>query len=114
MDISVKKVNKNESNHDDFLINVEGEIDVYTAPELKKKLIPLTERSGARVTLDLSATEYMDSTGLGIIIAGLKSAESHRSLLEVKGMTPRVKRLFSITGLMDILNNKNLIEGESR
>lgn len=96
-----------------FLVAVEGEIDVYTAPVLKKELLPLTEISGAGVTLDLSRTVYIDSTALGVIIAALKSAARNRCRFSVVGMSPRVERLFTITGLMEILRREKIAEGDN-
>ncbi|RYL87823.1 anti-sigma factor antagonist [Sporolactobacillus sp. THM7-4] len=93
---------------------VKGEIDIYTAPSLKEKLLPLTEKKGANVTLDLSGTSYIDSTALGVIVGALKSAEEHQCTFHVEGLTPRVERLFKITGLMDILKNKKLAEGDNQ
>lgn len=96
-----------------FLVAVEGEIDVYTAPGLKGRLLPLTEIEGAGVTLDLSRTVYIDSTALGVIIAALKSAARNHCRFSVVGMSPRVERLFNITGLMDILKSKRFTEGDN-
>lgn len=96
-----------------FLVTVKGEIDVYTAPDLKKELLPLTEINGAGVTLDLSGTVYIDSTALGVIIAALKSAARHHCRFSVAGMSPRVERLFNITGLMEILKREKIAEGDN-
>ncbi|MBM7644679.1 anti-sigma B factor antagonist [Scopulibacillus daqui] len=90
-----------------YIIKLIGEVDAYTAPDLREELIPLVEKGGDLITMDLSETEYMDSTGLGIIIAGLKAAKKSGSTLVVGKMTPRVERLFKITGLLDVLNNNN-------
>ncbi|RYL98475.1 anti-sigma factor antagonist [Sporolactobacillus sp. THM7-7] len=97
-----------------FRVSVEGEIDIYTAPSLKEKLIPLTERSGRMVTLDLSRTAYIDSTALGVIIAALKSAEKNHCSFSVEGMTAHVKRLFQITGLMELLHRQKMTEGDHK
>lgn len=80
---------------------VTGEIDAYTAPQLREEMLPLTEKEGAVVSVDLSGVEYMDSTGLGVFVAGLKSAKKHGSRLTIQRLTPRVERLFNITGLSE-------------
>lgn len=96
-----------------FLVAVEGEIDVFTAPELKQGLLPLTEIIGSKLTLDLNETKYMDSTALGVIVAALKSASKHQCQFVVTGLTPRIKRLFEITGLMDILKREQTNGGNA-
>ncbi|HEX6923455.1 MAG TPA: STAS domain-containing protein [Bacillales bacterium] len=92
-------------------LSVAGEIDAYTAPQLREELLPLTEKQGAKVSVDLSGVQYMDSTGLGVFVAGLKSSKKHGSRLEIKKATPRVKRLFDITGLAEIINISSEVKG---
>jgi anti-sigma B factor antagonist len=110
MNISIEREVKGDNL---YLVAVEGEIDVFTAPELKKGLLPLTEIYGGNLTLDLNATKYMDSTALGVIVAALKSASKHQCRFSVTGMTPRIKRLFEITGLSDLLNRVQTSEGNA-
>lgn len=93
-----------------FHIFVAGEIDVYTAGELKQQLLPLTRAHD--VVLDLNGTSYMDSTALGVIIAALKAAAQNDHLFQIVGLTPRVERLFRITGLTNILQREKAIGGD--
>ncbi|MFD2617338.1 STAS domain-containing protein [Terrilactibacillus laevilacticus] len=109
MNLNILKQEKEQNKH---IVSVSGEIDAYTAPKLKETLIPLTEIEGAVTILNLKETIYMDSTGLGVIIAALKSAEKHQSHIDVVEMTPRVERLFMITGLMDLLKAKRVASAE--
>jgi anti-anti-sigma factor len=54
------------------VIEVEGEVDVYTAPRLRERIITLVENGHIRLVLDLRNVWYVDSTGLGVIVGGLK------------------------------------------
>ncbi|MCO7128225.1 STAS domain-containing protein [Sporolactobacillus shoreicorticis] len=110
MNISIEREAKGEKI---YLVAVEGEIDVFTAPELKKGLLPLTEIEDGKLILDLNKTKYMDSTALGVIVAALKSAAKHNCRFSVIGMTPRIKRLFEITGLMDLLTRAQISGGSA-
>ncbi|MFX3619471.1 MAG: STAS domain-containing protein [Sporolactobacillus sp.] len=94
-----------------FRVFVAGEIDVYTAPELKQKLLPLTESND--VILDLTGTGYIDSTALGVIIAALKKATKNGYHFSITGMSPRIERLFRVTGLTAILQRRNALGGEN-
>ncbi|GEK57475.1 anti-sigma factor antagonist [Marinococcus halophilus] len=85
------------------ILRVAGEVDAYTAPELKANLNPLTEEEGVEVIVDLTDVSYIDSTGLGIFIGALKSAENHGATLRLTGLNERVKRLFTITGLDEVI-----------
>lgn len=80
-----------------------GEIDAYTAPQLREVILPSVERPKQKVTVDLSEIEYIDSTGLGIFIGALKASHAHNGSLVLMGMTKRVQRLFTITGLDELI-----------
>lgn len=85
-------------------VKITGEIDVYTAPKLKDKLLPLTEERGQTVEIDLENTTYLDSTGLGVFINAYKSSEEHESTLKLKHVNDRILRLFKVTGLHNIMD----------
>lgn len=85
-------------------VRLAGEIDIYTADRLKSELLPITEQKGKQVTVDLSSITYIDSTGLGIFIGALKSSYKHGSSLKLIGANDRVRRLFNITGLDEIID----------
>ena len=55
----------------DTRLVIEGEIDAYTAPQLREKLLPLCKEH-QKISIDLSGVNYMDSTGLGVLIGAYK------------------------------------------
>ena len=81
-----------------------GEIDVYTAPKLKQEILPLTEKAGNKVKIDLQHTNYLDSTGLGVFISAYKSSKKNGSELKLIHVHDRVLRLFKVTGLHEIMD----------
>src|SRR5699024_5231100 len=87
-------------------IILSGEIDAYTAPQLKDTLLPLTNKSEQTVEVNLGHVNYMDSTGLGVFISALKSTKENDSHLKLVDLQERVLRLFSITGLDEIMDIK--------
>ncbi len=54
------------------VLAIEGEVDVYTSPQLKQDIIELAEKGIKHLIINLSEVEYLDSTGLGVLIGGLK------------------------------------------
>ncbi|WP_068676122.1 anti-sigma factor antagonist [Oceanobacillus sp. Castelsardo] len=86
------------------IVRLSGEIDAYTAPQLKEKLLPLTKISGNDVEVDMEFISYMDSTGLGVFISGLKSSKVNNSQLKIINLSDRVYRVFNITGLHEIMD----------
>jgi anti-sigma B factor antagonist len=106
MNLGIQQLIKDKSK----VLKLNGEVDAYTAPKLRETLIPLTEEKDAEVIVDLHEVQYMDSTGLGIFVGALKSSKEFGSTLKLRGMTERVRRLFEITGLSEIMDIDNDIE----
>lgn len=100
MNLEIKHIEKEGQQ---FLF-LNGEIDVYTSVELKEILLPLTDVAGNEVIVDLTQVSYIDSTGLGIFIGALKSTHKYNSSLKLMGMIERVRRLFQITGLDEVID----------
>lgn len=88
-----------------------GEIDAYTAPKLKEALLPLTQKAGVMVIVDLEKVNYMDSTGLGVFISALKSTKEYNSELKLVQLQDRVRRLFEITSLDSIITIDSTVRG---
>ncbi|HEY7048628.1 MAG TPA: STAS domain-containing protein [Jatrophihabitantaceae bacterium] len=78
---------------------VAGEVDVYSAPTLRDRLADLIESGDPTVIVDLSGVGFLDSTGLGALVASLKLAEERGGQLPLVCPDDRILRLFRITGL---------------
>lgn len=100
MNLSIRQEQKEDIN----VVYLSGEIDAYTAPKLRETLIPLAEQPGKNITVDLTDVQYIDSTGLGIFIGVLKATHAHEGTLALTGMSERIQRLFSITGLDEVIS----------
>lgn len=92
-------------------VKVIGEIDAYTAPQLREKLFPMSEKEGIKMVVDLSEVNYMDSTGLGVFVGVFKNVRAHDGEFKIVGLSERLQRLFEITGLADIIDINSQIEG---
>lgn len=81
------------------IAQVIGEVDVYTAPRLKDKLLQL-ERDGIHnIAIDLAQVGFIDSVGLGVLIGALRRARAGGGTLVLAGPNPRIRRILDITGL---------------
>lgn len=87
-----------------YTVQLNGEIDAYTASDLKNKIMPIASEKEVHIVVDFNKVDYMDSTGLGVFIALLKAVKKNDGKLEFIGVCKRLKRLFDITGLTEILN----------
>jgi len=86
------------------VLQVTGEVDVYTAPMLREQMRELSAKGAVHVIADLSRVDFLDSTGLGALVGGLKRLrEGARGSLALVISTPRILRIFQITGLTKAL-----------
>ena len=86
------------------VIAVSGEIDVYTAPKLREKLITLVEDGSYQLIVDMEGVEFLDSTGLGVLVRGLKRVRAHDGWIDLVCTQGRILRIFKITGLNKVFN----------
>ena len=93
------------------VIAVEGEIDVMAAPRLREALIASVVEGHKRVVVDLTATDFLDSTGLGALVAGLKRIRAHGGDMRVVCTSPRVWKVFEITSLDKVLSLYDTVDG---
>ena len=80
-------------------VRVIGELDCHTAPRLRAALVALVADGVRQVTLDVSETSFIDSTGLSVLVGGLKRLREHGGEMVVKSPTRATRKLFEITGL---------------
>lgn len=80
---------------------VRGELDMNTAPELERQLEDALAESGTSILLDLSACEFIDSTGIALIVRAwqrLDRGEGEGKLV-LCSLNHQVRRLLKITGV---------------
>ncbi len=92
-----------ESLDDDrHVVAVRGEIDLFTAPELKSALADAIEEGRSRIVVDLSETTFLDSTALGVLIGAVKRLRSREGRLTIVNVDDNIAKTFEITGLDQI------------
>ena len=84
------------------VLDVAGELDLYTSPKLKDALQGLLREGHARLIINLSDTTYMDSTTLRILTAVRQQAREAGGNLGLVYTQPSIDRLMTITGLKDL------------
>ncbi len=80
------------------VVGVSGEVDVYAAPALREGLTELLN-SGRSVVVDLTDVGFLDSTGLGALVAARTTASENGATLPLVCTHQRILKLFTITGL---------------
>ena len=87
---------------DRHVVAVRGEIDLFTAPELKQKLTDAIEGGKSRIVVDLTDTTFLDSTALGVLIGAVKRLRSREGALVIVNVDQNIAKTFEITGLDQI------------
>ena len=91
-------------NSDVSVVEVAGELDLHSAPQLRAELMRALDVSpAAHLVLDLSGVNFLDSTGVGVLVGALKRAREAGGDLYLCGAQKRVLRVFEITGLVGAL-----------
>jgi anti-sigma B factor antagonist len=84
------------------VVEVTGEIDVYTAPKLREQLAELVDSGRHDIVVDMLGVEFLDSTGLGVLVGGLKRVKQHDGSMNLVCTQERILKIFRITGLTKV------------
>lgn len=82
-----------------WIVLPEGEIDIYTSPKFKQKVLDAFDKDEKDILIDCKKLEYMDSTGLGALIYILKKVKDKDYKIYIDNIKPNIKKLFDITQL---------------
>ena len=96
------KVNVRVTRGDTYVVDLNGEIDVYTSPKVKDAIGDLIDKGHYNLVINLEKVRYIDSTGLGVLIGGLKRVREHGGTVNLVCTNPQIKKIFDITGLVKI------------
>jgi len=84
------------------VIDVAGTIDISTAPRLRELLIDLVSTDNCQLIVNMDQVEFLDSTGLGVLVGALKRVRAHDGSLDLVCTRERILKLFRITGLTKV------------
>ena len=88
---------------DGIQLDVEGQVDTVTAPELQQKILTSFQKS-SHVVLNIGNVGYMSSAGLRALLLGQKTASSKGGYLKVANVQPSVMQVFKMSGFAKILD----------
>lgn len=91
------------SSNDTTIIAVAGEVELHSAAQLRTELLQACDKERPCIVIDLSGVNFMDSSGIGVIVGALKRARERGGTLSLVNPQPRVRRIFEITGLLGAL-----------
>ncbi|MBN1499473.1 MAG: STAS domain-containing protein [Spirochaetes bacterium] len=92
------------------IIAISGEVDLYNVSELKKQLFSITDGSCPSVVIDMSNVNYMDSSGIGALVAGQKKMKANNgkfALMNIHDDVLNILKLATLDKFFKIYNNIN-------
>ena len=84
------------------VVDVGGEIDIYTAPRLRDLLIDLASKNSYQLVINMDKVGFLDSTGLGVLVGSLNRVRAHDGSLDLVCTQERILKIFRITGLTKV------------
>ena len=81
------------------VIDLKGEVDLYTAPEFKQHLLKQIEQGVLKIIVDFTDTTFIDSTTLGVLVGGVKRLRPVGGQLVLVCSDRNIIKIFEITGL---------------
>jgi anti-sigma B factor antagonist len=94
------------------ILAVTGELDVHSAGGLERKLADLVAAGSSDLVLDLTELDFLDSTGLGVMVKGLKWAREAGGDLKVVADDDKIVKVFTITGLDSAMSLTSALDDE--
>ena len=93
MEINIVKNQKN------IVLELTGSLDIYTSVQLKVAVENHASQPSMNIIVDMEKLNYLDSSGIGILIKTLNYCKEHGSKLRVVNLQPAIEKVFRISGL---------------
>ncbi|MBO5103033.1 MAG: STAS domain-containing protein [Clostridia bacterium] len=89
---------------DTLIINIIGELDEHTAHYARTALDSQMQESGFnQIVIDLSGLEFMDSTGIGVLIGRYKKMKERKIPIFISNPSAQADKIFTMTALYDVM-----------
>lgn len=83
----------------EVVVRLHGDLDMATASELRQTLTTILGTAPVRLTIDLSALEFVDSTGIGVLVGGFRRARDEGCDFSLRFPNRPVKKVLHLTGI---------------
>ena len=100
----------NVKNREDVkVVELSGDVDANTAPEVQKRVLPLAE-PGSKVLVDMTKVPYMSSAGLRMLLSLYRQTEAKEGKLVLVGLSEDLQDTMSVTGFLNFFTTGNTLE----
>ena len=84
------------------VLELSGELDYHSSPELREKLTELTSKQSPKILVNLGGVDYMDSSGIATFVEAFQKSKRYQGRLILAALTPTVRGVFEIAKLDSI------------
>jgi anti-sigma B factor antagonist len=91
------------------IVELIGDVDATTAPEVQKKVLPLAQ-PGSKILLNMSAVPYMSSAGLRMLLSVYRQTTAKDGKLVLVGLSEDLRDTMSVTGFLDFFTTSDTEE----
>lgn len=92
------------------IVEIEGEVDLYSSPNLRKVLLDLTKAQNKRILVDLGKVKYMDSSGVATLVETLQQIGKYGGKLKLANLKDAVKDVFELSRLDKVFDIYGSVE----
>ncbi len=86
------------------VLDLTGEVDSYNSPKLREKMVSLIDEGNPNLIINMTGVDYIDSTGLGTLVGGLKRASEKNGAIRLICPNEQIYKVFNITGLVKVFS----------
>lgn len=86
------------------VLDLAGEVDSYNSPKLREKMVALIDAGSPELVINMTEVDYIDSTGLGTLVGGLKRASEKDGTIRIICPNEQIYKVFHITGLVKVFS----------
>lgn len=91
-------------------VAIEGEVDLYSSPEVRKEILALTEARTQAIVVDLGGVTYMDSSGVATLVEGLQQIGKYQGKFRLANLRPEVQGVFELSRLDKVFDVYDTLE----
>ncbi|WP_436794516.1 STAS domain-containing protein [Actinospongicola halichondriae] len=102
MELEISDSDASVDTHGWTVLTATGEIDVAAAPGLREQLVALIENGTTELVVDLEGVDFIDSTGLGVLVGAVRRARSAEGDVRLVCTNSRLLKVFDVTGLDEV------------
>lgn len=96
-----------QGNDGAWVVVVDGEVDLYSSPELREAITNAMPKAGGSVAVDLRAVPYMDSSGVATLVEGYRSALERKTAFSLVAPSQAVLKVLQLSRLDTVFTIRN-------